>query len=64
MGRILNRIYKVIENKKGLEARIALAKETGISRKEAERVEDTPELIEKVKKAADEIIGTDIDDFL
>jgi len=64
MGRILNRIYKVIENKKGLEARMTLAKTTGISRKEAESSEDTPELIEKIKKAADEISGGDIDEFL
>lgn len=64
MGQILNKIFKVVENKKGLEGRMELAKTTKISRKEAESVSDTADLIEKVKRAADEIVGEDIDNFL
>jgi hypothetical protein len=64
MGQILNKIFKTVENKKGLEGRMELAKVTGISRKEAEMTDDTAALVEKVKDAADKIVGEDIDQYL
>ena len=64
MGQILNKMFKTVESKKGLEGRMELAKATGISRKEAETSEDTPDLIDKVKSAADIIVGEDIDKYL
>jgi len=64
MGQILNKIFKTVENKKGLEGRMELAKVTGISRKEAETTDDTAALVEKVKDAADKIVGEDIDKYL
>jgi len=64
MGRILNKIFKTVENKKGLEGRMELAKITGISRKEAETTDDNEVLVEKVKDAAEKIVGEDIDKYL
>ena len=64
MGRILNEIFKTVENKKGLEGRMELAKITGISRKEAETTDDNEVLVEKVKDAAEKIVGEDIDKYL
>ena len=63
MASMLNEIYKIVTEKAGFKGRMRLAVRTGISRTKAAQMEDTPELITKFKKAADEIVGKDIDPF-
>ena len=60
MGKQLAKIYDVVAEKSGLDARMRLSSETGISKRKAEEAEDSPELLEKVKAAASQLIGTDI----
>lgn len=64
MGLTLNEIYKIVTDKAGFKGRMRLAVRTGISRTRAEEMADTPEIIAKFKKEADEILGQDIDKFL
>lgn len=63
MGATLDKIYKVVTDKAGFKGRMRLAVRTGISRTKAVQMEDTPEIITKFKKEADEIVGQDIDEF-
>ena len=64
MGQVLAKIYKIVEEKGGIPARIKLASATGLPKKDAEEMKDRPELIEQFKALADEILGCDIDEFL
>jgi hypothetical protein len=64
MGVILNDIYKIVTDKAGFKGRMRLAVITGISRTNAAQMVDSPELISKLKEAADEIVGEDIGPFL
>jgi len=64
MGQVLAKIFKIVEEKGGMNARIRLAAATGLSKKDIEKVKDKPELIEKFKAEADKILDCDIDDFL
>ena len=63
MGAIINEIYKIVTDKAGFKGRMRLAVRTGISRTKGAQMEDTPEMITKLKSAADEIVGQDIDPF-
>ena len=63
MGATLDKIYKVVTDKAGFKGRMRLAVRTGISRTKAMQMEDSPEVITKFKKEADEIVGQDIDEF-
>lgn len=64
MGMTLNEIYKIVTDKAGFKGRMRLAVRTGVSRTRAEEMADSPEIIAKFKKEADEIIGQDVDKFL
>ena len=64
MGKQLAKIYDVVTEKAGLDARMRLSTKTGISKHKAEEEPDSPELLEKVKATASELIGTDIEAFL
>lgn len=64
MAVMLEQIYKVVTQKAGFKGRMRLAVRTGVSRIKASQMEDNPETIAKFKKAADEIVGQDIDKFL
>lgn len=64
MGQVLAKIYQIVEEKGGVPARIKFAGITGLPKKDAEEMKDKPEVIEKFKAAADEILGCDIDEFL
>ncbi len=64
MGQILAKIYKIVEEKGGMPARIKFAGIIGLPKKDAEEMKDKPEVIEQFKAAADEILGCDIDEFL
>jgi len=63
MGATLVEIYKIVTDKAGYKGRMRLAVRTGISKVKASRIEDSPENITRLKTAADEIIGQDIDQF-
>jgi hypothetical protein len=63
MGTMINEIYKIVTEKAGFKGRMRLAVKTGISRTKGAQIEDTPEIVSKFKRAADEIVGTDIDQF-
>jgi hypothetical protein len=64
MGKILGHIYQTIEDKAGIAGRIKLAQITGISQQQAVTMRDKAGLIKRCKKAATEILGKDIEEFL
>lgn len=63
MGATLVEIYNIVTDKAGYKGRMRLAVKTGISKLKASQIEDSPENITRLKTAADEIIGQDIDQF-
>ncbi len=64
MGEKLAKIYKIVEEKGGNPGRIKLASATGLPKKDAEEMKDKPEVVEKFKAVASEILGFSIDEFL
>ena len=64
MGEKLAKIYKIIEERAGNPGRIRLAMATGLPRKDAEEMKDKPDVIDKFKSIASEILGSSIDEFL
>lgn len=64
MGEKLAKIYKIVEEKAGNPGRIKFAMATGLPKKDAEEMKDKPEIVEKFKSVASEILGRSIDEFL
>lgn len=64
MGATLEKIFKIVTEKAGYDGRMHLAEKTGIPRTKAAEMDDTPEVINRVKAVADEIVGKDIDQFM
>ncbi|MBN2400340.1 MAG: hypothetical protein JXI33_08395 [Candidatus Aminicenantes bacterium] len=64
MGEKLAKIYKIVEDQGGNSARIKLATATGLPKKDAEEMKDKPEIIEKFKAIANDILGINIDEYL
>lgn len=64
MGKLLLRIYQIVEDKGGLQGRLTLALKTGISQQQAALIRDKAEIVKRIRKTAREILGQDIDDFL
>jgi hypothetical protein len=64
MGEKLDRIYQVVTTKAGFKGRMRLAVKTGVPRVKAAQLEDDSKIVSKFKKAAEEIVGQDIDKFL
>ena len=64
MGEKLVKLYEIVTNKAGLEARMELAQRSGVPRSKAAQVEDKDELVEKFKRLASEIIGQNVDDLM
>ena len=64
MGEKLARIYKVIEEKAGNPGRIRLATATGFPKKDAEEMKDKPDVVERFRSVASDILGYSIDDIL
>jgi len=64
MGEKLAKIYKIVEEKGGNPGRINLALKTGLPKKDAEEMKDRPDVVEKFKAVAAEILGFSIDEFL
>ncbi len=55
MGEKLVRIIEIVTEKIGLQGRLELANRTGISMSQAHDIEDTEELVDRFKYAANEI---------
>ncbi len=64
MGEKLVKLYQIVTDKGGLEARIKLAQRTGVPKSKAAQATDTDEVLEKFKKIASEILGKNVDEFL
>ncbi|MBN2400338.1 MAG: hypothetical protein JXI33_08385 [Candidatus Aminicenantes bacterium] len=64
MGKILLRIYQVVEEKGGLQGRLHLANKTKISRKQAATIRDKAAIVKQFKNVAREILQIEIDDLL
>jgi hypothetical protein len=64
MGKLLLRIYQLVEEKGGLQGRLTLALKTGVSRQQASAGRDKAEVVRRFKKAASEILRQSIDDLL
>jgi hypothetical protein len=64
MGEKLGKIYKIVEEQAGNTGRIKLATATGLPKKDAEEMKDKPEIVDKFKSIASEILGRSIDEFL
>jgi hypothetical protein len=59
MGKRLEAFFDFVEEKKGRAGKVALARETGIPSVIAEGTEETPELVEKFRKAVLKITGSE-----
>jgi hypothetical protein len=64
MGQQLAEIYRIVEEKGGTPARIKFASVIGLPKKDAEEMKDKPEVIEKFKSVASDILNCNIDEFL
>jgi hypothetical protein len=64
MGEKLAEIYKIVEEKGGVQGRLKLATATGLPKKDATEMKDKPEVVEKFKSVANDILNCDIDEFL
>lgn len=63
MGKQLERIYEIVTQKAGLDARMNLASKTGVSKSKASEIPDTDELVNKFKALASDLIGENIDNL-
>lgn len=63
MGKQLERIYEIVTQKAGLDARMNLASKTGVSKSKASEIPDTDELVNKFKALASNLIGENIDNL-
>ncbi|MCJ7526105.1 MAG: hypothetical protein MUP71_12920 [Candidatus Aminicenantes bacterium] len=64
MGEKLAKIFKIIEEKTGNPGRIRLAAATGFPKKDAEEMKDKPDVVEKFRNVASDILGYSIDDIM
>ena len=64
MGKILLRIYQIVEEKGGLQGRLRLASKTGISRQQATEIRDKAAIVKQFKSVASEILQLEIEDLL
>jgi hypothetical protein len=64
MGEKLAEIYKIVEDKGGVQGRLKLATLTGLPKKDATEMKDKPEVVEKFKSVANDILNLNIDEFL
>ena len=64
MGKIMEQIYQIVEAKGGLSGRVKLAQKTGISKQQAALDRDKAAIVKRFKKAATEILETDIEELL
>jgi hypothetical protein len=60
----LEQIFRVVEEKAGFKGRMRLVVKTGVPKSVASQMSDDPELVDKFKRAASEILSHDISEFL
>lgn len=64
MGEVILKIYDIVEQKAGLQARMKLVQHTGISKNNAGMIREDDEMINGFKELALKITGINIDDHL
>jgi hypothetical protein len=64
MGKLLLKIYQIVEDKGGLQGRLTLAGKTGISRQQAAEIRDKAAIVRQFKSVAREILQIEIEDLL
>jgi hypothetical protein len=64
MGKQLENIIEIVVQKTGLDGRMKLATRTGVSKTKAFEIPDTPEIVNKFKAVASELIGEDVENLL
>ncbi len=64
MGKELEKIFLIVEEKKGNNGRIRLSQMSKITKKIASELDDDLAMVDSLKKKASELIGEDIDKFL
>jgi len=64
MAEKLEQIYRIIEEKTGFKGRMRLVVKTGVPKSLAASLPDDPQVVEKFKFAASDILGRDISEFL
>jgi len=64
MAEKLEQIYRIIEEKSGFKGRMRLVVKTGVPKSLAASLPDDPQVVEKFKFAASDILGRDINEFL
>jgi hypothetical protein len=64
MGKLLLRIYQIVEDKGGLQGRLTLAGRTGISRRQAVAIRDKASIVKHFKGVASEILKLEIEGLL
>jgi hypothetical protein len=57
MGKRIAAMFDFVEDKKGRDGKVALARETGVSSVIAEGTPETPELMERFRAAVKKITG-------
>ncbi len=64
MAEKLEEIYRIIEEKSGFKGRMRLVVKTGVPKSLAASMPDDPQIVEKFRFAASDILGHDISEFL
>lgn len=64
MGLKMEKIFKVVSEKAGLDARMRLASKTGITKQVAAKNPDNEEQVKILKDVASELLGEDISKYL
>ncbi len=64
MGKLLLKIYQIVEEKGGLQGRFTLASKTGISQQQAAAIRDKASIVKQFKQVAGEILHADIEELL
>ncbi|NNF99123.1 MAG: hypothetical protein HKM93_07070 [Desulfobacteraceae bacterium] len=63
MGKELERIFDIVAQRGGFDARMEFASRTGLSKSKVAKAKDTPDLKQKLLKIAAEVLGREINDF-
>ncbi len=64
MGAQLEKIFKIVEEKKGLKGRMRLVVRSGVPKRKAASIQDDPKLLEHFKAVASDILEHDINEYL
>ncbi len=64
MGKDLEKIFDIVAQKGGFNARMEFASRTGLSKNKVAKAKDTPELRKKLLEIAAEVLGQEITDII